>query len=120
MKQAASYIAVLFLCLLLYQREGTNAQNNGAGPNASSEELEVGAKLYRIRCQPCHMKDGKARDKKVNLADQEWKYGSSLEAIEQVIAEGIKGTAMLPYKNKLTKDQITAVAKYVLRLGVRE
>lgn len=77
-------------------------------------ELELGAKLYRIHCQSCHAKEGKSKDRKLNLADDEWKSDRTPEGIERVIADGVKGSAMLPKKNKLKKEEIAAIAKYVL------
>lgn len=108
---------VLVMVLLLHGTPG-RAQRDGSTDEAIQKELELGAKLYRIRCQSCHMREGKSRDQKLNLADGEWKHvGRKLEDIERVIADGVKGTAMLPNKNKLSKPQITAVAKYVLTFG---
>jgi mono/diheme cytochrome c family protein len=68
---------------------------------------------YAKICQPCHGPQGKSPLPTMSLADGEWKYGSSTQAIAKTIAEGIPGSAMLPNKDKLSKAEITALARLV-------
>ena len=68
---------------------------------------------YRQICQPCHGPEGNSPMPMMTLVDREWKQGSSTEAIAKTIAEGIPGTAMLPNKDKLSKDEILELAKLV-------
>ena len=69
--------------------------------------------LYEERCMACHMADGKAAVEDMSLADPKWKHGSKLSEIAKTIREGVEGTAMQPFKDQLTKEQIEALAKYV-------
>ena len=71
------------------------------------------APLYEEKCMACHMADGKAAVEEMSLADAKWKHGSKLSEIAKTIREGVEGTAMQPFKDQLTKDQIEALAKYV-------
>lgn len=68
---------------------------------------------YEKICQPCHGPEGKSPMPTMNLLDGEWKQGSSTAAIAKVIAEGIPGTAMLPNKDKLAKEEILELARLV-------
>jgi mono/diheme cytochrome c family protein len=69
--------------------------------------------LYRAKCQACHMADGNAPIEAMNFAGGAWKHGSKAQELAKVIAEGVQGTAMLPFKSQLTPEQIKALADYV-------
>ena len=49
----------------------------------------------------------------MSLVDREWKHGTSTQQIAKTITEGIPGTAMLPNKDKFTKEEILALARLV-------
>jgi mono/diheme cytochrome c family protein len=68
---------------------------------------------YKNTCALCHGVDGTAAIKEMNFADGEWKHGSSLAAIAKTITEGVKGTAMLPFGDKFSKQEILELAKLV-------
>jgi mono/diheme cytochrome c family protein len=70
-------------------------------------------KLYKTHCQSCHMANGNARAKPLNLQDSEWKHGNGHKEIAEVIRDGVKGTAMRPFKEKLKPPEIDALADYV-------
>jgi mono/diheme cytochrome c family protein len=70
-------------------------------------------KNYAQTCQPCHGPGGKSPMPTMSLIDAEWKGGSSTAQIAKTITEGIPGTAMLPNKDKFTKDEILELAKLV-------
>ena len=76
-------------------------------PKVSAEEN------YKTNCALCHGVDGNAAIKEMNFADGEWKHGSSIAAISKTITEGVKGTAMLPFADKFSKEEILELAKYV-------
>ncbi|HXK62716.1 MAG TPA: c-type cytochrome [Acidobacteriota bacterium] len=84
---------------------------------AKAEMLKRGAQIYKSRCQLCHMPGGKAATKNMRLDDDEWKHGKKPEQIEKVVAEGVKGTAMMGFKKRLKPDDIKAVSAYVLSLS---
>ncbi len=90
----------------------------GAGVQAqdpmSAEELALGEKLYNTHCRACHLPGGKSRIKKLNLSDDEWKHGGSLQEVSETIAEGIEASQMQAFKNRLDADEIAVLAKYVL------
>ena len=69
--------------------------------------------IYKTKCQSCHMPDGEAPLEMMNLADPNWKHGSTPAAIAKVISEGVPNTAMLPFSAQLTPAEIKALAAYV-------
>ena len=84
----------------------TLAQSPPATPRPTEE-------LYKTNCQMCHMPDGNAAIKQMNLADGEWIHGSDPPQIAKVIANGVPATAMMPFKDRLSPKEIEALAKYV-------
>jgi mono/diheme cytochrome c family protein len=80
---------------------------------AGSAVDEATLELYKTKCQPCHLADGNSPIKEMNFADGEWIHGSKLTDVVKVIEEGVPGKAMLPFKEKLTKEEIEGLAKYV-------
>jgi mono/diheme cytochrome c family protein len=82
-------------------------------PDAASAADPRAADLYASKCRQCHFVEGKAPIPQLSLADGEWKHGSSLAEVSKVISEGVKGTAMQPFKDRLGKEEIEALARYV-------
>jgi mono/diheme cytochrome c family protein len=82
----------------------------GAQTAASGKTAEEN---YKATCQPCHMVDGNAALKPMNFADGEWKHGTTPQALAKVIAEGVPGTAMMPFKTRFSEKEILDLAKYV-------
>lgn len=114
MKKLLSYAFVLFFVfgflLTLERQSWTDSVSDAA-------ELKKGAAVYKVRCVACHMKDGNAPTKKMRLSDQEWKHGNSLDEVQKVVAEGVKGTVMMGFKNRLSKEEIKAVSAFVIKLS---
>jgi mono/diheme cytochrome c family protein len=69
--------------------------------------------LYKTKCQACHLADGNAPMKEMNLSDAEWKHGSKVADIIKTIEEGSPGTAMLSFKAQLSPEEIDALARFV-------
>jgi mono/diheme cytochrome c family protein len=69
--------------------------------------------LYKVKCFACHLADGNAPMKEMNLADGEWKHGSKVADIVKVIEEGVPATAMVAFKAQLSAEEIDALARYV-------
>jgi mono/diheme cytochrome c family protein len=71
------------------------------------------ANLYRVNCQMCHGPNGKALIPEMAFVGRKWKHGTKSSDMAKIIAEGVKGTPMMPFKSKLTAVQIKALARYV-------
>ena len=86
---------------------------SAAEPKGNATPSEATLDLYRSKCQQCHMADGDSPIEPMNFTDGKWIHGSKPEAVAKVIAEGVPGTAMLPFKAQLTPAEITDLAAYV-------
>jgi cytochrome c6 len=73
-----------------------------------------GAQVFEVHCVGCHIHGGNIvrRGKTLKLKALEKNQVDSLEAIAQLVTNG-KGI-MSAYGDRLTKDEIQAVAAYVL------
>jgi mono/diheme cytochrome c family protein len=80
---------------------------------AKTPAQQKALKNYEQTCQPCHGPGGKSPMPTMSLVDAEWKQGSSTAQIAKTIADGIPGTAMLPNKDKFSKEEILELAKLV-------
>jgi mono/diheme cytochrome c family protein len=99
--------------LLLFVLSAASLTSRGAIQRGQSEPSKETLELYRTKCQLCHGPKGASPQKPLNLANGEWKHGSSTEAIVKTITGGVKGTAMMPFKGKLTEAQILDLARLV-------
>jgi len=89
----------------------------GFVPTSAEEGENSGAALYNKKCAMCHGKDGVAKPMakgSSNLNDPEWQKANTAEAIAKVTADG--KNKMPKYAEKLTADQITTIAAYILTL----
>jgi cbb3-type cytochrome c oxidase subunit III len=92
---------------------------------ADATSIAAGKQVYEKNCTSCHgatgLGDGKMgtelNPKPSNLADNEWKHGSTDGEIFAVIKEGVKGTGMKSFNSKLTEHQIWDVINYVRTLA---
>ena len=52
------------------------------------------------------MADGNAALEPMNFADGKWKHGPAASELAKVIANGVPGTAMMPFKTKFSEQEI--------------
>jgi mono/diheme cytochrome c family protein len=78
---------------------------------ATSTEIDA-AGLYTANCERCHG-NGNSETKELNFADGDWRHGSSQADVIKTITDGVAGTAMLPWKDRFTEEEIAALARYV-------
>jgi mono/diheme cytochrome c family protein len=83
----------------------------GEAQSAAGKADAVG--LYKGRCLICHGAKGDSSLPGMSFTDGEWKNGSAIKEISNVIRDGVKGTAMLPFKSTLKENEIEALAHYV-------
>lgn len=84
-----------------------------AAPGVFAADPSPVQELYTAKCQQCHMADGKSPLAPMDFTDRAWQHGSTPAAVSKVIAEGVPGTAMLPFKNILTPKEISSLTAYV-------
>jgi mono/diheme cytochrome c family protein len=97
--------SVLLAVFVLFLTVAVDAQTAGTGKTAEEN--------YKATCQPCHMADGNAALEPMNFADGKWKHGPAAGELAKVIANGVPGTAMMPFKTRFSEQEILALAKYV-------
>src|SRR5262245_47098031 len=79
-----------------------------ANQKADEAELALGKKVYDAKCKMCHRPDGKGTMEEMDLTDNVWRHGSSPDAIEKVIREGVQGTGMRAIVGDHTDQEIKA------------
>jgi mono/diheme cytochrome c family protein len=92
---------------------------------ASAESIAAGQTLYEKQCAGCHGDTAKGdgtmgaelTPKPSNLADADWKHGSTDGEIFVVIRDGVKSTGMKAFSRKMTTHQIWDVVNYLRSLG---
>ncbi|MCO4797717.1 MAG: cytochrome-c oxidase, cbb3-type subunit III [Colwelliaceae bacterium] len=85
------------------------------------EALKVGQRLFIQNCSQCHGSDARGTTGFPNLADKDWLYGGSSDAIKHSIMEGRKAQGMIAWETMLGGDQgVKDVAAYVISLSGRE
>jgi mono/diheme cytochrome c family protein len=82
-----------------------------------------GKDIFGKKCKSCHGPTGDAKTKIGQENDIEdwtqagWKGKWPESKIVDIVTNGKSGTKMKPFKDKLTEDEIKAVAKYARSLG---
>ena len=107
---SAGLFAAGCLMVLVVSSAVTQAQAGKAKVDA--------AELYKTKCQVCHAADGNSPMPNMSFADGVWVHGSTLAAVQNTITNGAKSpsgtpTAMMPFKDQLSKEEIAALARYV-------
>ena len=93
-------------------------------PRAAAQDKETPAvpvpratavELFTANCQICHGPSGTGTPLTAGSAfvGRKWKHGSRLADVVNTITNGVPGTMMLPFKGKLSPEQITALAALV-------
>ncbi len=80
-----------------------------------------GKPLYDSKCKVCHGADGKGteamkKNKIPDMSDKGWQGKHAKAAVAKAISEGVDGTKMKAFKDKLKPEEIDAIAAYVKKL----
>ena len=110
MKSFLSRTVFIWLCLLCC----TNAF-------AETFDSETGRDIFFKHCKACHgdKGDGKTFAANVlnpppkNFTSEKSKQELTKKRMIQSVTEGRKGTAMMPWKSRLTEQEIQAVVNYI-------
>ena len=104
-------IGVLFLC----------------APQAFAEKTEpdTGRDIFFKHCKACHGSKGNGKTFAANVLNpppknfisEQSKQGLTEKRMIRSVSEGRKGTAMMPWKSRLTLNEIRAVVSYI-RFGL--
>jgi mono/diheme cytochrome c family protein len=99
-------------------READPAQA-GASPAKAGGDQTQGATIFERNCKGCHGADGKgtASAQAPNFTDPKVQASLTDEQIQSTITKGRPGTIMPSWSDKLSEQDIKAVAAYVRSLG---
>jgi mono/diheme cytochrome c family protein len=115
MAKRSTYILLVWAAcaaLAIGVRAQTKPKPDDKLPKKSAAALKA-EDNYKATCQVCHLVDGKGLTPDMSFTDGQWKHGSTTAAISKTIKEGVKGTLMLPFKDKFTDAEILELAKLV-------
>mgnify|MGYP001587279012 FL=1 len=91
---------------------------------ATPELLTTGAQIYATHCAECHgvngAGDGFAADQLAVLPTDFRGERPALEENIRVLRNGVEGTPMAPWTDRLSDDEIVAVAHYVREFFIPE
>lgn len=111
---------VALACAVSLRAEAPQATAGQAAPQAGQAAAPNDpARLYRQHCQTCHGIAGKTDVEGMSFVGRTWKHGTASAQMAVTITTGVPGTPMLPFRGKLTPDQIQALAKYVRAFDTR-
>ncbi len=82
-----------------------------------------GAALYVQHCAPCHQADGRGQDGKLaaNFVDDRARLAKSDEELLRSISDGVPGTAMVGFRDRLDETQRREVLAHLrARFGTRD
>jgi cytochrome c oxidase cbb3-type subunit 3 len=95
-----------------------------ANPDLDRFAVAGGRSAFLVNCIQCHGTGAAGSKGYANLNDDDWIWGGTLEDIYQTIAHGVRSndpdtrySEMIPFADMLTREQIVAVANYVLSLS---
>lgn len=80
---------------------------------------EATKELYASMCQACHGVEGKSPMPEMAFVGREWKHGIRTTDMIKVITNGVPGTVMMPFKGRLTEQQIKDLATFVRALDTK-
>jgi cytochrome c oxidase cbb3-type subunit 3 len=85
-------------------------------------EKPSGRAIFEDTCSMCHGVDGKgyAAIKTPNFTDPKWQAAHPDKELLGAIKNGVQGTAMVSFKDRLSPDQIKAVFKYIRSLNAKD
>jgi mono/diheme cytochrome c family protein len=92
--------------------------------SAMAEQLALGERVYRESCIECHGAAGggdgfAAKELAIKPTNFRGRRATLAETLK-VLAEGVDGTSMAPWSERLTADELASVAHYVRSLYVAE
>lgn len=80
--------------------------------------MRMGQRLYSNNCSQCHGLDARGAYGFPNLADNDWLWGGTPEAIKHTLVQG-RQAAMPPWQSALGDTGIAETTEYVLSLNGR-
>jgi len=111
------FLSTALLCLFVFGLALPVTVGADDADAAKQDLIKRGALVYKTRCVVCHNAEGRSPNKRMRFSDHEWKHGDKPDQIQKVVADGVKGTAMMGFKNRLQENDIKAVTAYIIDLA---
>jgi alcohol dehydrogenase (cytochrome c) len=96
--------------------ETRNPYESIESPRRSKSDLEIGSRLFREQCSPCHGEGGIGGPGGPSLQDRVFRQGRSDWALYRTITHGIPGTAM--FGRSLPRDDTWKLVSYLKQVLV--
>lgn len=112
----AALTSVVFIGACGEKPQQTTSTGTPAQPRSGKD-------IYEYRCSFCHGVTGAGDSPtgsgypNANLTDDTWAYGQTRDEVARTIANGVPGTPMRGFNGLLSKEEIDAVADYVMHLN---
>ena len=94
-------------------QKGLDEENLTVLEDATS--ITNGKETYATNCVSCHAPEAQGLVGP-NLTDEFWLHGGSVGDVYKVVKEGVQGTAMLAWKEKMSAKQMHEVVSYIFTL----
>ncbi len=108
------------MSIAVYSTATASFLNTAAAP----QEPASGEEVYQVNCEPCHGAEGKgdgpaarfleAMPRDLTAGDWMFVDEMTVEAVAELVRDGIQGTEMEPFEELLYEAEIQAVAEYVM------
>jgi mono/diheme cytochrome c family protein len=115
------------IALLLYLLAQANLPSPApVPPAAAAADAIPAAEIFGRRCTVCHGFDGQGHTRRgeefgvPDFSSAAWQKGTSDEQIIHVITYGGKKRGMLPFADRLTKEEIAAMVPFLRSLGTAQ
>jgi putative heme-binding domain-containing protein len=117
----ACAIVPLVATISVFAQRGGRGGGAPAGPpnpfRGNAQAVEEGRTLYNGTCTVCHGPDGTAGEMGPALGEPARRYAQGTDQqIFDAIKNGIQGTPMPPFGDKMSDEQIQKVAAYIIGL----
>lgn len=114
----------IFLSVLSCHNSGNNPETNEAATTGNIDEkfliiktdqesISAGKIIYDDNCSVCHALDG-GGIVGPNFCDDYWIHGNTIADLFPIVQHGVYEKGMIPYKNKLSDEQVQQVLSYIL------
>jgi len=94
----------------------TNQADLGYDTPLEGDALKFAGSVFNDKCVMCHEEGGDSEDERLNLVDDVWIHGASLEEIAKTIRDGVPDTDMKGMVDIYGEKHVVDLAKYVLLL----
>lgn len=79
----------------------------------TAESIALGGQLYASNCAMCHGPEGQGTQRAPSLNVKSFLTSTNDQAIEQIVTNGVPGTAMPAWGTRMTESEIQAIVGFI-------